>query len=438
MLVDVRTSFVTRENVGYVPLNYDLRWHGPVLLREALGSSYNLPAVKVLDAVGIEELMAQSRRMGITTFDRSTERFGLALTLGGGEVRMIELTAAYAALARGGLRVFPVGVREVVDAEGRTVYAPAPSPQERVLDERVAFLITDILSDDWARLPSFGEGSALYIGRPAAAKTGTTTDWRDNWTVGYTPDLVAGVWVGNADNASMYHVSGISGAGPIWHDFMVWALKDRLPKSFERPQGLVEAEVCALSGMRPTHDCPHKRREWFIEGTVPERACDVHRRYAIDAATGLLATEHTPAERVRERVYAAYPPEALAWAIGQGLPQPPPAPEERAAGEGEAGEERVVAPIEIVSPFQNDRFRLSKALPREDQRLMIEARAGGQASFAQVTLFVDDQALESFASSPYQTWWILEPGEHHIHAVGRTAAGKEYTSEPIMVIVAGE
>jgi membrane carboxypeptidase/penicillin-binding protein PbpC len=455
MLVDVRTSFVTREDVGYVPLNYDLRWHGPVLLRQALGSSYNLPAVKVLDAVGIEALMDQARRMGITTFDRSTStpegeaRFGLALTLGGGEVRMVDLAAAYAALATGGQRVSPVAVREVVDAEGQTVYAPAPASQargtrERVMDERVAYLITDILSDEWARLPSFGEGSALYIGRPAAAKTGTTTDWRDNWTVGYTPDLVAGVWVGNADNASMYHVSGISGAGPIWHDFMSWALKGVPPTSFERPEGLVEAEVCALSGQRPTEHCPHRRREWFIEGTEPAQACDVHRSYRIDVATGLLATEHTSPERIRERVYAVYPPEALAWAIGQGLPQPPiPAPqaqgpEESVARAGDGTERTGALPLEIVSPFQNDRYRISASLPREDQRLMVEARAGLGAAFTRVTLYVDGRELASFDAPPYQTWWALEPGEHRIYAVGETAAGKNVTSEAVPVTVSAK
>jgi membrane carboxypeptidase/penicillin-binding protein PbpC len=443
MLVDVRTSFLTHEGVGYVPLNYDLRWHGPVLLRQALGSSYNLPAVKVLDAVGIEALIAQARRMGITTFDLASSassgapRFGLALTLGGGEVRMLDLTAAYAALVMGGLRVSPVAVREVVDAEGRMVYSPAQGPTERVLDERVAYLITDILSDEWARLPSFGEGSALYLGRPAAAKTGTTTDWRDNWTVGYTPDLVAGVWAGNADNAPMVHVSGISGAGPIWHDFMDWALKGVPPSAFVRPEGLVEAEVCALSGQRPTEQCPHRRREWFIEGTEPAQDCDIHQSFQIDAATGLLASESTPPERVRERVYAVYPPEAVAWAIGQGLPQPPPAPEARMAQGGLEAEPDVVAPLEIVSPFQNDRYRLSTALPRGDQRLLVEARAGGQVIFARVTLYVGEQELASFDAPPYRTWWVLEAGEHVIYAVGETARGEELTSESISVIVSG-
>jgi membrane carboxypeptidase/penicillin-binding protein PbpC len=436
MLVDVRTSFITREGVGYVPLNYDLRWHGPVLLREALGSSYNLPAVKVLDAIGVERMVDQARRMGITTFDRSTERFGLALTLGGGEVRLLELSTAYAVLATGGRQVTPVAVREVLDAQGQRVYVPPDEPRPQVLDERVAFLITDILSDEWARLPAFGEESALYVGRPAAAKTGTTTDWRDNWTVGYTPNLVVGVWAGNADNAPMYHVSGITGAGPIWHDLMSWALKDRPPLAFSRPEGLVEHEVCALSGMRAAPDCPHRRREWFIEGTAPVQECRFHQRFRIDVATGFQATEGTPPDRVRERIYAVYPPEARAWAIGQGLPQPPPAPQAAMAA-APGSTDNSAAPLEIVSPFQRDRYRLSPALPPKDQRIMIEARPGGQASFDQVTLYVDDEPLGSFTQPPYRLWWPLLPGEHQIYAVGQTSAGKEVTSEAITLIVVG-
>jgi membrane carboxypeptidase/penicillin-binding protein PbpC len=298
----------------------------------------------------------------------------------------------------------------------------------------VAYLITDILSDEWARLPSFGEESALYIGRPAAAKTGTTTDWRDNWTVGYTPDLVTGVWVGNADSAPMLHVSGITGAGPIWRDFMVRALQDRPAQDFGRPEGLVQVEVCALSGQRPTFNCPHRRREWFIAGTEPARQCDVHQRFRIDAATGLLATGSTPPERVRERVYALYPPELEAWAVGQGIPRPPPAPPVQAFTDaGDRG--RTGVALEIVSPFQRDRYRLTAALPAEDQRIMIEARPGGRVSFARVTLYVDDQPLGAFDGAPYRLWWPLQLGEHRIHAVGETSEGGEVLSDEIVVIV---
>jgi penicillin-binding protein 1C len=436
MLVDVRTSFITREGVGYVPLNYDLRWHGPVLLREALGSSYNLPAVKVLDAVGLEAMIAQARRMGITSFDADSERFGKALTLGGGEVTMLELATAYGAFATGGDRVVPVAVSRVIAAGGGVLYTPLPNRRQAALDPRIAYLITDILSDEWARLPSFGERSALYLGRPGAAKTGTTTDWRDNWTVGYTPDLLVGVWVGNADNAPMYHVSGITGAGPIWHDFMTWALKDRPPRPFERPEGLIEVEVCALSGLLPNPYCAHRRSELFIAGTEPVETCELHQLIPIDTATGARADTSTPRERIHERVYALYPPEAETWAIGQGLPQPPPAAEAPAFASAASSEASMQAmPIEIVSPFQMDRYRLSRSVPPEDQRIMIEARPGGELRFEQVILYMDGVPLGAFARAPYRLWWQLQPGRHEIHAAGETADGRTYESERITLIV---
>jgi 1A family penicillin-binding protein len=439
MLVDVRTSFVTREGVGYVPLNYDLRWHGPVLLREALGSSYNLPAVKVVDAIGVESLVDQARRMGITSFEAATDRFGRALTLGGGEVTMMELAAAYGVFATGGNLVAPTGVSRVVNQAGETVYA-AHVEHRPVLDPRVAYLITDILSDEWARLPSFGEHSALYLGRPAAAKTGTTTDWRDNWTVGYTPDLVTAVWVGNADNAPMYHVSGITGAGPVWHDFMTWALKGRPAVDFERPEGLVEVEVCSLTGKLPNPYCTHRQHELFIAGTEPTKECDAHQLIAIDTATGLQATEQTPEHRILERVYTVYPPEAVSWAVGQGIPQPPPAPavaEEHLPAENMDPVAGIAQEIQIVSPFQMDRYRISNALPREDQRIMIEARPGGQVAFASVTLYVNGEPLQTYQQAPYRLWWQLEPGTHEIYAIGETANGQEYQSENITLIVDG-
>ncbi len=357
MMLDVRTSFVTREGTSYVPLNYDLQFRGPVRLREALASSYNLVAVKVLDTIGTGAMSGLARRLGITTLD-DPDRLGLAVTLGGGEVRLLELTAAYAAFANGGNAIQPTAILRVEDDAGNILLAspthagdlplplplagghsPSPSSFARgfplsspllegtegkaVLDKRVAYLITDILSDDIARSPSFGEGSALQLTRPAAVKTGTTTDFRDNWTVGYTPDLVVGVWTGNADNQPMHDVSGITGAAPIWHDFMEAALKGQPVRAFQRPEGLVEAEICALSGLLPGHDCPHRVTELFLKGTEPTETCAMHQRLVLDRATGLPATTDTPPDRIVERLYTILPPEAQEWMQEQGIPEPP-------------------------------------------------------------------------------------------------------------------
>ncbi|MGC9358677.1 MAG: penicillin-binding transpeptidase domain-containing protein, partial [Anaerolineae bacterium] len=402
MVLDVRTSFVTKEGTPYVPLNYDLTFRGPVRVREALASSYNLVAVKVLDTIGIETMTGLARRLGIDSFD-DPERLGLAITLGGGEVRLLDLTAAYAAFANGGRRVHPVVVKRVEDAEGELLWAAEPGVGARVLDERVSYLITDILSDDLARLPTFGEGSPLHLSRPAAVKTGTTTDFRDNWTVGYTPDLVAGVWVGNVDNEAMHDVTGVTGAAPIWNGFMEAALKGAPEQAFTRPEGLHEVEICALSGLLPGPDCPHRVKEIFIEGTEPTEICDLH-------------------QRIGGEVYAVLPPEAQTWAQEQGWPQPP----EEASVDPDSG-----SLLLLVSPDEGALYRIDPALPRDDQRLSITAVAGGD--LRRVTLRVDGLPVAEFTEPPYTVLWRLEPGDHVIQAAGEALDGSQVRSDEVWI-----
>jgi len=446
MVSDVRTSFVTKENDPYVPVNYDYLYRGPVLLRQALASSFNLVAVKVLDHVGLEDMTALARRLGITTLDDS-ERFGLALTLGGGEVRLLELTAAYAAFANSGYRVTPVAILRVEDTQGNILREWRPETGKWVLDERVAYLITDILSDDMARISGFGEGSVLQLSRPAAAKTGTTTDWRDNWTIGYTPELVVGVWVGNADNEPMRHVSGVAGAAPIWHDFMEEVLKSRPVREFAEPEGLVRVEVCSLSGKLPSPYCPHRKTELFIAGTEPREYCTMHRPVRIDVTTGMLATENCPPEQVVERVYTFLPPEAMEWGRKQGIPQPP---TEYCFlhGQSEADTRYTIqgnqspisnlqSPISIVmtSPDPFSVFRLSPALPLGHQRIEVAARLAEEMVVTELILYVDGESLAELSTPPYRSMWPLTPGVHAFHAEGYDTTGRRLTSEPVYVTV---
>ncbi|MBN2393047.1 MAG: transglycosylase domain-containing protein [Anaerolineae bacterium] len=406
MLLDVRTAFVTREGTPYVPLNYDLVFRGPVRLREALASSYNLVTVKVLDAIGVEALTGMARRLGITTFD-DPDRIGLAVGLGGGEVRLLELTAAYAAFANGGYAVSPRVIQRVEDAAGTVLWAGAdgmedPALASRALDARVAYLITDILSDELARIPTFGEDSVLNLSRPAAVKTGTTTDFRDNWTVGYTPELVVGVWVGNADNETMKAVTGVTGAAPIWHDVMEAALKGQPVQAFARPEGLVDVEVCALSGELPGPDCPHRIVEMFIAGTEPTTVCQIHQR--IDGV-----------------VYTVLPPEVQEWAREHNLPQP-------------ASASSSPAPLlRLTSPDAGAVYRIDPAQSRETQKIAVSAAS--DAVFEQVKLFVDDLPLAQFTSPPYTHLWRLEPGLHTFSAVGDTADGMEVSSAAVTIVV---
>jgi membrane carboxypeptidase/penicillin-binding protein PbpC len=310
--------------------------------------------------------------------------------------------------------------------------------QERILDPRVAYLITDVLSDEEARIPSFGEGSALKLTRPAAVKTGTTTDFRDNWTVGYTPELVVGVWTGNADNEAMRDVSGISGAAPIWHDFMETALKGQPVSDFQQPERLLEVEVCALSGLLPSEACPHRVTELFIEGTEPTLTCSMHQRIAIDRATGLQATADTPAEQVVERVYTILPPEVQAWAREQGIPEPPPSAEwalddgewtaALMSGDGEH-------PLVMSSPDTGAIYQLDRGLPRDAQQIVVSARPGSAATLVEVTLLVDGQPMAQSSAPPYQALWRLEPGVHVFSAEGRTPSGEQVMSEEVWVEV---
>lgn len=460
MMLDVRTTFVTREGDPYVPQNYDREFHGPVLLRQALASSYNLVAVKVLNQIGLERMLAVARALGITTFDRS-EQWGLALTLGGGEVRLLELTTSYAAFANGGLRAEPITILRIEDAEGRTLYRRAPQPARRVLDERVAYLITDILSDEFARMSAFGEGNPLRLTRPAAAKTGTTTNWRDNWTIGYTPQLVAGVWVGNADNEPMHNVSGITGAAPIWHDFMEEVLRGKPVLDFEEPAGLLRQEICADSGLLPlmmtseaTADggaaspirCPKTISEIFIEGTKPKEYDDWHVRMCIDGRNGLLAGSACPEEYVLLRDYTLYPPEAQEWAWSRGVPQPPTTysplcPPENLVALGDF----TAAPLDpspqpkecliLSSPHQGGIYSITKGMPLEHQRIKVALYAACDAQVKTVAMLLDGKPFAQLTAPPFETFWTLSPGTHSFSATALDAAGKALSSNEVSITV---
>jgi len=226
ILWDTPITYTASAGQLYIPHNYDALYHGPVTLRSALANSYNVPTVKLLDALGVETMLMTAHALGIQSLTQPSAWYGLSLTLGGGEVTLLELTTAYHTLASGGQYWAPQLILQLTDALGRPVYDQAPPAAKQVLQPETAFLLSDILSDNEARTPAFGSQSPLVLSRPAAAKTGTTTDWRDNWTIGYTRYLVAGVWAGNSDGHPMRSTSGVTGAAPIWHEFMELVLAD--------------------------------------------------------------------------------------------------------------------------------------------------------------------------------------------------------------------
>lgn len=411
VLFDVDTTFTTHDGQLYTPLNFDRREHGPVTIRTALGSSLNVPAVITLDQFGIEPFIRFATQLGITTLG-DADFYDLSLALGGGEVSLTELTAAYGSLANGGYRVTPTLILDLTTAHGDQLYtAPARTPQ-RVLDERAAWLVTDILADDSARSLAFGSNSVLKIDRPAAVKTGTTTDFHDNWTVGYTPDLVVGVWVGNADGSPMQNVTGLTGAAPIWHQFTRAALGNQPEHAFEPPVGLVQVEVCALSGLLPTSACQYRQRDWFIAGTAPTVSDTFYKTSRFDSTIDLAASSTPASETVLN-----LPPLLQPWARDQFLPL---------ATDGTLNSQSA---LYLLSPQPDSRYRLSLAAPADSQSLLFQV--AGDNSLATITIWIDAKPVAIRTAPDFEFFWPLQPGRHEAWVIGQLIDGRELTTDKV-------
>ncbi len=272
----------------YQPHDADLQFRGPVTVRRALANSLNVPAVEMLNQIGVGALLSTLHRFGITSLQQPASYYGLSLTLGSGPVKLTDLTFAYASLANGGVQIGepvpnaapdqtqagPVSILKVTDSTGKVLFDYHPPSGTRLASPQASWLITDILADDQARAETFGAHSYLELDRPAAVKTGTTENFQDSLTVGYTPQLVVGVWVGNANDKPMDNVFGARGAGHIWHDFMTASLKGQPVLQFDPPTGLVRATVDAQTGLRPVPGRPTVT-DWFIDGTLPQESAPV-------------------------------------------------------------------------------------------------------------------------------------------------------------------
>jgi len=333
LVADIEEPFPDGANAPYVPTNYDNKERGLVTVRTALANSLNIPAVRALQQAGIPAFLDTAQRLGITTLTRPD--YGLSLSLGAGEIPLIEMTGAFATLANQGRRMPPVTIMRIVDGTGTVKCAldsqevqpcqPNANVGAQVISAVDAFLVTDILSDNNARAAVFGPNSLLQLGgRPVAAKTGTTNDFRDVLTLGYTPQLVTGVWVGNSNNAEMRNISGVSGAAPIWNEFMRAALADQPVLDFTPPPGVRQYEICADTGTLPSVACPQKQVHWFAEDRPPLPAeQDLYQRVKLERLTGKLATEFTPADAIEEKDFKVYPERYRTWAEDHGIAQPP-------------------------------------------------------------------------------------------------------------------
>ena len=308
----------------YRPTNYDGLFHGPVLAREALASSLNIPAVKALQFVGLyddplteqtEGFIPFAKRLHMDSLDKAG--YGLSVALGGGEVTLLELTDAYAVLANNGKYIAPCAILEIRDHQGSTIYKAEEPPAERVLNEEYAFQLTSILSDDNARALGFGTGSILNLSFPAAVKTGTTNDYRDNWTVGYNSNIVVGVWVGNADNQPMTGSTGITGAAPVWKSVMEKAsaiYPEVRTGQFVRPSGIRDVLICADSGTAAGNSCSSQKWELFAayQPPLPESDGFIKTYYA-DTWSGKLVSAECVSQAKLEQFLNVTDRDAQAW-----------------------------------------------------------------------------------------------------------------------------
>jgi len=332
VVMDVRQVFPDAVE-PYTPENYDRKYHGPVNLRTALQRSYNIPAVWVMNQAGVKNVVDMAHRLGITSLNK--DYYGLSLTLGGGEVKLLDMVYAFSTLANNGVMkgeavhsealrpgyrtLNPVSVLEVRDRDGNILKQFESPEEQRVISPQLAYLIDNVLSDPTPRPPAFGDlGQYLVLrDRPIIAKTGTTNDFRDGWTIGASPQIAVGVWVGNADNEPMEKVSGSIGASPIFNDIMKYAHESLTVAEWEEPEGMVRKVVCADSGKLPTDLCTRRSTGLFIAGTEPTEYDDVYQVFEINRETGRLATPYTPPELIERRVYRVYPPVAADWMAEQ-------------------------------------------------------------------------------------------------------------------------
>src|SRR2546427_6011230 len=386
-LLDFPSTFATADG-AYTPANFDRSFHGVVPLRVALASSLNVPAVRTLDAIGLDAMLEISHRFGLTTLN-SVESYGLALTLGSGEVRLMDLTNASAASGGGARPAEPFAIARVREASGRILFDRAPAAPRRVLSAEHAYLIAAILSDPDARIPGFGGVTPFEVPFPAAVKTGTSTGFRDTWTIGFTPNIAIGVWVGNADGAPMQGLAGVEGAGPIWRDAMMAAALSRPMDPFVRPAGIVDAVVCAPTGLLPGPDCASPSREIFAAGARPPQG-GAQYSHGLDG-----------------RISVAPPAAARDWARAAGFTL-------RSDGASASRDAlRIVAPIAGTTMY----FAPELSSPQ------VVLRAVAARGIERVTFAIDGLVIGDAPGSDPWLIWPLEQGTHTLRASAHLADG---------------
>ncbi len=432
LLMDVTTDFGTYGGKDYTPHNYNGQSYGPVSMRKALAGSLNVPAVKTLALVGVDNATQTAHDLGITS---PLQDCGLSLVLGGCEVKLVDHVSAFSAIANEGLRNDKTAILKVEDRNGKALEEYQDNPHQ-VLDPQAAYELISIMTDNNARSYIFGSNSPLILpDRVVAAKTGTTQNWHDGWTVGFTPSLAAGVWAGNNDGTLLKKgADGVFVAAPIWNEFMKNALKGTPAEEFKVPDGIQKVTVDEVSGKLPTQFTPSTKVETFASYSVPTDYDPVHITVAMDSQTNLPADSSTPPDRIVNKIYTVFHSErpnspnwedpVVAWAQANGyeyptgtITVPPPQP----SNGGDSG-----VTTDIVSP--NDGSFIS-VFP-----FQLVAVADSPNTIARLDLSIDGQFYKTVTGQPY-TFTIdkqLPDGPHTLAIRATDKSG--YTNDTSITI----
>ncbi len=405
VVADVETRYLGAAGTLYRPRNYSEELSGPVLMAEALGRSLNVPAVRVANGVGTRELLRRLRAAGFASLDQPAEHYGLGLTLGNGEVTLLELAQGFAVFPRGGVSCTAHGWRGAPLASTRRVFSP-----------QVSHLITGILGDEELRIRAFGAGNPLLLGFPMAVKTGTSSNWRDSWAVGYTERHTVAVWAGDFGGRPMHQLSGATGAGPLFHN-AARLLADRrgYPRLPAAPEGVETIRVCALSGLAAGEHCPHRRAVTVLSDTAssdatPSPICTWHRTLAVDRRNGLLASDRCPSRFVHRRVFEVLPPRYAEWQAGHDSLRPPTRHSPLCPETGLTADALV-----ITHPRDGDVFLVEPGYDRDTQSL--ELRAEIDPALPGITWLLDGEAVAR-AEWPYGATWKLARGHYRLELTG--------------------
>jgi len=405
VVADIETRYGSADGFLFAPQNYTQTFTGPVLMDQALGKSLNIPAMRVLEQLGPQALLDRLHVLGFASLDRSATHYGLGLTLGSGEVTLLELAQGYATLARTGVTCTATPFPST-NTGGKRAFSPA-----------VSWMISDILSDETIRAAAFGPNNALMLGFPVAVKTGTSSNWRDSWSVGYTPRFTVAVWAGDYHGRSMDRLAGAAGAGPLFRRVMNRLVEHGPPVTqLPPPDDIVEVAVCAVSGKPAGPHCSHSRSVHVPRDRVVAGSCDWHRDLAIDLRNGLRAGERCPARFVEHRTFEVLPVTYANWLHTADRARPPGSFSPMCPATG-----TIRGAMVITYPREGEVFLVEPGYDARTQSLTFTAEIDPPR--AEATWFVDGRRLAA-------SRWPLQRGKHRIHL---EASGQ--SSEPVEIEV---